>query len=334
MSVPVEKAQRGMFMASFHFNTAASPNARRAWHDFIDEKFGVSSVSIGDEATFAGDIKCSSLGFLTLARIKATHELGERSRAHVARAQNEHFVVVLLRSGKLKITQAGRECVLGPGMFTLFDCNEPYTFHHVEPTEVLDVIVPAAAVRARLSAVDARIAQPQSADRGLGRVMADMFASLAREAPRIPETAADDCAREAADMMAIVFDSAMGAALPISESAVRSAIYRRCTGYIKNNLDNPLLDPATIAAAAGISVRYLHKIFHGSGESVGDFVRRVRLARSYEELADIRKRHIKIKEIAYRCGFKNPTHFSDAFREHHGRSPSAVRRAAGGDDRI
>lgn len=72
-------------MASFHFNTAASRNARRAWHDFIDEKFGVSSVSIGDETTFAGDIRCSSLGFLTLARIKATHELGERSRAQVPR---------------------------------------------------------------------------------------------------------------------------------------------------------------------------------------------------------------------------------------------------------
>jgi AraC-like DNA-binding protein len=59
----------------------------------------------------------------------------------------------------------------------------------------------------------------------------------------------------------------------------------------------------------------------------------VRLARSYDELADIRKRHIKIKEIAFRCGFKNPTHFSDAFRDHHGCSPSTVRRTAHGDDR-
>ena len=321
-------------MASFHFNTAASRNARRAWHDFIDEKFGVSSVSIGDETTFEGDIRCSSLGFLTLARIKATHELGERSRAQVAKAQNEHFVVVLLRAGKLKITQAGRECVLGPNMFTLFDCNEPYTFHHAEPTEVLDVIVPAGAMRARLSEPEARVAQPRSADSGLGRVMADMFASLAREAPRIPETAADDCARKVADMMGIVFEAAADARLPIGESAVRSAIYRRCTAFIENNLDHARLDPATIAAAAGISVRYLHKIFHASGESVGDHVRRVRLARSYDELADIRKRHIKIKEIAFRCGFKNPTHFSDAFRDHHGRSPSEVRRTARDDNPV
>ena len=53
-----------------------------------------------------------------------------------------------------------------------------------------------------------------------------------------------------------------------------------------------------------------------------------------DELADRRKRHIKIKEIAFRYGFANPTHFSDAFRDHHGRSPSEVRRTASGGDRI
>jgi hypothetical protein len=51
-------------MTSFHFSTADNKNRRRAWHCFIDEKFGLSSVSIGGEATFAGDIGCSSLGFL------------------------------------------------------------------------------------------------------------------------------------------------------------------------------------------------------------------------------------------------------------------------------
>jgi AraC family transcriptional activator of tynA and feaB len=315
-------------MTSFHFNTAESKNARRAWNDFVDEKFGVSSVSIGDEANFAGDIRCSSLGFLTLAQIRATHELGERSRAQVARARNEHFVIVLLRSGRLKITQAGRECALSPNMFTLFDCNGPYTFHHVEPTEVLDIIVPASAIRARFKEPEAHVAQPRSADSGLGRVMADMLRSLAREAPQIPEKAADDCARRVADMMGILFDSAGYDGLPIAESAVQSAIYRRCVVFIENNLDDLQLDPAKIAAAAGISLRYLHKIFHGSGESVGDCVRRLRLARSYDDLADLRKSHVKIKEIAFRCGFKNPTHFSDAFKDHHGRSPSEVRRAA------
>jgi len=39
-------------------------------------------------------------------------------------------------------------------------------------------------MRARLKEPASYLAQPRSADSGLGRVMADMFASLAREAPR------------------------------------------------------------------------------------------------------------------------------------------------------
>jgi AraC-like DNA-binding protein len=315
-------------MTSFYFNTTASKNARRVWYDFIEEKFGVSSVSLGDDTGFSGDIRCSSLGFLTLAQIKASRQLGTRSRAQIAQAQNEHFMIVMLRTGRLKIAQVGRECLLGPNMFTLFDCNGPYVFDHVEPTEVLDVIVPAGALRARLKEPECYLAQPRSADSGLGRVMADMLGSLAREAPLIADGEADDCARKVADMMGILFDSGNDAGLSLGESAVRSAIYRRCLAFIENNLDDPQLGPRTVAAAAGISVRYLHKIFQGAGESVGDYVRRVRLARSYDDLADLGKQHLKIKEIAFRCGFKNPTHFSDAFKDRHGLSPGEVRRAA------
>jgi AraC family transcriptional regulator, positive regulator of tynA and feaB len=312
-------------MTSFRFNTAESKNAPRAWHDFIDEKFGLSTVNIGDAATFAGEITCSSLGFLTLTEIRATRECSERTKAQVAKAKNESFVVVLLRAGHLKVTQAGRECALRPGMFTLFDCNAPYTFEHVGPTDVLDVSIPGRVVRSRLLQADDLVARPGVADAGLGRVVADVVQSLAREAPSIAVNAADECATRVADLMAVLLDGACGGDLPIGESAVRSAIYRRCVAFIDNNLGDPRLDPARIAAAVGISVRYLHKIFQSSGEAVGDCVRRARLKRSYDDLADRRNRHIKIKEIAFRCGFKSPNHFSDAFKHFHGVSPNEVR---------
>jgi AraC-like DNA-binding protein len=316
-------------MRPFYFNSAIAKDARRGWRDFIDDKFGLSSVNIGDEATFAGEIKSSSLGFLTLTEIKATREYGERTKAQVAKAKNERFVLVLLRAGQLKVPQAGRECLLRPGTFTLFDCNAPYTFEHIEPTDVLDVSMPGHVMRSRLIQADDFVATPRRAGVGLGRVMADVVQSLAREAPSIPESVADECSRRVADLIAVLFDGDHGAGLPIGDSAVRSAIYRRCMVFIENNLDDVQLGPAMVSAAAGISLRYLHKIFHASGESVGDHVRRRRLERSYDDLTDVRKGHMKIKEIAFACGFRSPTHFSDAFKSYHGASPSDTRRAAG-----
>jgi AraC-like DNA-binding protein len=322
-------SEQETFMTSFRFSTAENKNARRAWHDFIDEKFGLSTVNIGDEATFAGEIRCASLGFLTLTEIRATRECSQRTRTQVAKAKNESFVLVLLRAGHLKVAQAGRECALRPGMFTLFDCNAPYRFEHAGPTDVLDVSIPGRVVRSRLLQADDLVATAGAADAGLGRVVADVVQSLAREAPGIAANAADACATRVADLMAVLLDGACGGDLPIGESAVRSAIHRRCVAVIDNNLGDPRLDPARIAAAVGISVRYLHKIFHASGEAVGDYMRRQRLARCYDDLADRRNRHVKIKEIAFRRGFKNPNHFSDAFKEFHGLSPSAVRSEVG-----
>ena len=75
----------------FYFNSTDAKDARRAWCDFIDDKFGLSSVSFGNEATFAGEIKCSSLGYLTLTEIRATREYGERTKKQVSKAQNERF---------------------------------------------------------------------------------------------------------------------------------------------------------------------------------------------------------------------------------------------------
>jgi AraC-like DNA-binding protein len=320
-------------MMPFYFNSADAKDARRAWCDFIDDKFGLSSMSFGNEATFAGEIKCSSLGFLTLTEIRATREYGERTKKQVSKAQNERFVLVLLRAGSLKVTQAGRACVLGPNTFTLFDCNAPYTFQHVEPTDVLDVSMPADVVRSRLKRADDLVATPLRADAGLGRVMADVVQSLAREAPHIAASAADGCAGSVADMFGVLFDSACDAGLPIGDSAVRSAIYRRCVAFIEDNLDDAQLGPATISAAVGISVRYLHKIFHAAGESAGDYVRRRRLARSCEDLIDVRNRHLRIKEIAFRYGFRNPAHFSDAFKIQHGVSPRDMRPASGPNGR-
>ena len=78
-------------MMPFYFNSADAKDARRAWCDFIDDKFGLSSVSFGNEATFAGEIKCSSLGYLTLTEIRATREYGERTKKQVSKAQNENL---------------------------------------------------------------------------------------------------------------------------------------------------------------------------------------------------------------------------------------------------
>jgi AraC-like DNA-binding protein len=93
-------------------------------------------------------------------------------------------------------------------------------------------------------------------------------------------------------------------------------------------LGDPDLDPAKIACAMGISVRNLHAIFQSGGESVGDCLRRLRLARAYDALVSAARDQVAVKEIAYKYGFRNPAHFATAFKSRFGVSPSEIRRDA------
>jgi AraC family transcriptional activator of tynA and feaB len=116
-----------------------------------------------------------------------------------------------------------------------------------------------------------------------------------------------------------------------------SPLISRLHHYIVENLDGVALSPRAIAAANGISVRQLHRVFSATGTTVSQWVRKLRLARCAAELRGERI-HTQsgaqsatpgaaegITHIAFRWGFNDSAHFSKAFRAEFGQSPRAYR---------
>ena len=60
----------------------------------------------------------------------------------------------------------------------------------------------------------------------------------------------------------------------------------RVRRYIEANLADPLLSPASIAAAHFISTRHLHNVFHEAGTTVAQWIRTRRLEGCRRELRD------------------------------------------------
>ncbi|MFD9904331.1 helix-turn-helix domain-containing protein [Streptomyces sp. NPDC059063] len=104
----------------------------------------------------------------------------------------------------------------------------------------------------------------------------------------------------------------------------------RVRAFIEQNLGNPDLRPATIAAHHHMSVRALHLLFRTQPETVAALIRRRRLERCRADLGDPRLRHRTIGEISARWGFRALADFSRAFRAAYGVPPSELRRAAHG----
>jgi AraC-like DNA-binding protein len=83
---------------------------------------------------------------------------------------------------------------------------------------------------------------------------------------------------------------------------------------VESRLSDPGLCPARIAAEHGISTRQLHRLFKQTGTPFGAFVRRRRLERCRDDLADPQLRPLPMTEIAFRWGFSDSAHFSRCFR--------------------
>ena len=75
-----------------------------------------------------------------------------------------------------------------------------------------------------------------------------------------------------------------------------------------------------VARVAGFSPFHFHRIFKGIvGETLGNFVKRVRLERALYLLAH--REGTSLTAIAFACGFSSSSDFSRSFRAHHGVSP-------------
>ena len=80
-----------------------------------------------------------------------------------------------------------------------------------------------------------------------------------------------------------------------------------------------------VAAAIGVSTRYLHRVFEAAENSVSASIRARRLQRAHEDLTDRRLRQRSIAEIASRNGFANQSSFATCFKKEFGVSPRTVR---------
>jgi AraC family transcriptional regulator len=109
--------------------------------------------------------------------------------------------------------------------------------------------------------------------------------------------------------------------------------YRRrvclAMNYISANLDTPL-SLEEIAGAASFSMFHFHRIFKAVvGETVSEFIRRLRLELAANRL--LSNRSGDITQIALDCGFSSSQNFAKAFRQHFGLTPSAYRKSKTGN---
>src|SRR5450432_3716782 len=99
----------------------------------------------------------------------------------------------------------------------------------------------------------------------------------------------------------------------------------RAIDFILQNLDQSL-QLEVVAQAAGFSPFHFHRIFRLLvGESLNEFVKRVRLERVLAQMSRrnwATRRRPSLTDIAFACGFGSSSDFSRCFKQRYGVAPS------------
>lgn len=283
----------------------------------------VTSV-LGNE--FRGRINGVNVHGVGFTDIRADPQLVERTPELIAEASEHFYKISLHLEGSGALRQGGRSVTLSPGDLAIYDTSLPYELEFTDRFRSLVIMLP----HSRLS-VPHRLSSQVTAIRlagseGLGRVVSPFLATLGTNLHELRGPAGARLVQNAVDLL----DTLLSNELDLAKFAAdpHLTLLQQIRDNIDDNLGDPGLSPNSIAADAFISVRHLHNLFQDQGQTVASYIRTRRLERTYLDLTSPEHADMSVAAIGNRWGFKDPAHFSRAFKQAYGESPSEVRRHA------
>lgn len=267
-------------------------------------------------------LQSSRLGTL---RFNVVRYSGLSFRREVSRTRDDAapvYSLVFPQAGHGRVVLDDQSTGLSAGSFCLTNNWSAATLLTERAYESFSILLPRQMLDDRVKAGAARLHVSPRGDARAG-MLAAYAAALHERIDLIPDRDAEFYANQLADLVAFALFERN--ALEASDSTVVAAHKRRVMDFIEHHYADERLDAARIAAACGISVRYLHRLFEGSDRSAMGHVWHVRLEHARRMLHDPLLRGKSVTEIAYRSGFCTASGFSCAFKRQFGLSPRDAR---------
>lgn len=296
------------------------------WRDVVCDTFVELECQAGASDDFHGSLHSSSLLDIEFSDVRASAQKVERTRSRIARSHHDVFLLSLQTFGRGIVSQDGRTAILEPGDFVLYDTTRPYDLTFADDFSQLVLRLPRKLVSSRLADAEGLTALRIEGDRGAGRLAAGFIRQLHEQLDQLDPMSAQRLHASVVDMLATAIGAQLGA-LPPATREPNILIRQRIRMFIEAQIADPDLSCEMIAARNGISDRYLRKLFESSGETVSELIWGRRLDQAKRDLANPLMGHVAITSIGYDVGFKDPAHFSRAFKSRFGIGPRDYRRS-------
>jgi AraC-like DNA-binding protein len=282
-----------------------------------------------DRRAISSWVRSRGLTATNCAEVASATQLITHGAEEVRRTGKDHVFVNLQLAGHCVASQDGRDCVVRPGGFALFDTSSQYSLEFVaDPDRREWHVVSFRVPRAQLVPL---LADPQGftsvAHDGTTSGLAQIVASTMMSTWDAIDTLDVSSADAAETAFTTVLAAAAGGNDQLRETrrgslddTLRASINRYLAGHIRR----PNVSAALVAQRFGISVRKLHKLYESCDLSFAQTVMAFRTDGVARELAtDPGGR--SLTELAARWGFSDLSHLNRVFRSRYDCLPSQYR---------
>ncbi|MFJ4185035.1 helix-turn-helix domain-containing protein [Kitasatospora sp. NPDC089509] len=307
------------------------------WRDTLGRTRECEATSAHADS-FEAELRYSELGPVAMFWTSFRSARFVRNERLVRRSdRQELYHLTLLTSGGQALTR-GRDQrdKSGPGELSLMDNTTPYDVRvfGTGPEDAraagVAIDIPQALLPVPGRLVGDLLGRRLPANEGSGALLAEFLLGLDRQAHTLGPAEAARLGTVVIDLVAAWAARELDALPALPQETQWRALMESVRGFIRHNLHDPDLTPATIAAAHHISLSHLHHLFtrHSGGETLAASIRRQRLQRAHRDLADPALRGVAIHLVAAACGLPRASEFSRAFKAAYGISPREHRSQA------
>ena len=298
-----------------------APRERYDWlREVICRKYTHVEITSTAHDDLFQDLVIYPCGNLQLSTVQSSAISLRRSSGEPHLNSQDNYFAVMLLSGDYRLEQNGREVFLQPGDMTIYDATRPHRIDCPGEFSKLIFSIPRTVFRDRVAGIDRCTALRIPCSKGIGFVAANFMRTFASHAGQLQGHEFSSLFDHALDFLTLAVTSVRPVDVNLSRS--RAASINAIKTFIEKNLRDTKLDTRLIAGHAGLSTRYINNLFEEEGTSLMRYIWKRRLENCRKDIKNPAYAGHRLSEIAFRWGFNDAAHFSRAFKQQFGCSPS------------
>lgn len=311
----------------FDTNTVDDSNQFDYWNELVCNVFiGLDCLRSEQSDLYQGIIKVLDIDAIEISMVHADASNVLRNEQHISKSVDNVFMLHLQIEGTSVQSQQGNVCELRPGDLAICQSSEPYSLCFDEHIKMLVVKIPYWLILNDIRQPELLAGLKISQNEGISNLLIEHIKQIWLLRESVNDLLYNN---EIGNTLSSLLSMTVRQAYPElfgTTDIIKNTQLLRLKSYIRKNLSNPNLSPSVIAQANGISSRYMRKIFSEEETTCSKQISNLRIGMIAEELKDRHNSHTSISQIAFKWGFNNVSHFSRAFKDSTGMSPSSYRK--------